>query len=30
VTNLSGGNPYDALPSYWSSEVTAISSGCGQ
>jgi hypothetical protein len=30
VTNLSGANPYDALPSYWSSEVTAISSGCGQ
>lgn len=29
VTNLTGPNPYDALPGYWSSEVTAISSGCG-
>jgi hypothetical protein len=29
VTNLELPNPYDALPGYWSSEVTAISSGCG-
>lgn len=29
VTNLSGSNPYDALPSYWSSELSAITSGCG-
>jgi Spherulation-specific family 4 len=29
VTNLTEPNPYDALPGYWSSEVTAISSGCG-
>ena len=28
VTNLSGANPYDALPSYWSSEPTP-SPGCG-
>jgi hypothetical protein len=30
VTNLSGANPYDALPGYWSSEVTAITAGCGR
>jgi len=29
VTNLTEPNPYDALPGYWSSEVIAISSGCG-
>jgi hypothetical protein len=30
VTNLSGSNPYNALPSYWSSEVAAITAGCGR
>jgi hypothetical protein len=30
VTNLAGSNPYDALPSYWSSEVSAITTGCGR
>jgi len=30
VTNLSGANPYDALPGYWTSEVTAITAGCGR
>lgn len=30
VTNLSGSNPYNALPSYWSSEVAAIGAGCGR
>jgi Spherulation-specific family 4 len=30
VTNLSGSNPYDALPAYWSSEVTAITAGCAR
>lgn len=30
VTNLSGANPYNALPAYWSSEVTAITAGCGR
>jgi Spherulation-specific family 4 len=29
VTNLAGPNPYNALPSYWSSENTAITTGCG-
>ncbi|MGO8885782.1 MAG: spherulation-specific family 4 protein [Streptosporangiaceae bacterium] len=31
VTNLSGSNPYSALPSYWNRELAAIysSSGCG-
>lgn len=29
VTNLAGSNPYNALPSYWSSENTAITTGCG-
>jgi hypothetical protein len=29
VTNLSGANPYDALPSYWSTVATAIATGCG-
>ena len=24
ITNLSGGNPYDALPSYWDQEVSAV------
>jgi hypothetical protein len=28
VTNLTGTNPYNALPSYWSSEVSAITTGC--
>ncbi len=28
VTNLAGSNPYDALPSYWSSENTALTAGC--
>ncbi len=28
VTNLSGSNPYDGLPSYWPSEMIAITSGC--
>lgn len=28
VTNLAGPDPYNALPSYWSSENTAISTGC--
>jgi Spherulation-specific family 4 len=30
VTNMSLPNPYDALPSYWTSEVTAITAGCGR
>jgi len=30
VTNLAGSNPYNALPSYWSSEVSVISTGCRQ
>jgi Spherulation-specific family 4 len=30
VTDLAGSNPYDALPSYWSSEDSAIAAGCGQ
>jgi hypothetical protein len=30
VTNLAGSNPYNALPSYWSSEDSAIATGCGQ
>ena len=30
VTNLAGSNPYDALPSYWSSEDAAITRGCGE
>jgi hypothetical protein len=25
ITNLTGGNPYDALPSYWNQEVAAVS-----
>ncbi len=29
VTNLAGSNPYDALPSYWSSEDSAITAACG-
>jgi hypothetical protein len=29
VTNLTGSNPYNALPSYWSNEVSAITTGCG-
>lgn len=29
VTNLAGSDPYNALPSYWSSEITAITTGCG-
>lgn len=29
VTNRAGSNPYDALPSYWSSEDSAITTGCG-
>lgn len=28
VTDGSGSNPYDGLPSYWSSEVSAASAGC--
>jgi hypothetical protein len=24
ITNLSGGNPYDGLPSYWDQEVSAV------
>ncbi len=30
VTNLSGSDPYDALPGYWSSEVTAVTAGCAR
>ena len=30
VTNLSGANPYNALPSYWATEASAIATGCGQ
>jgi hypothetical protein len=30
VTNLSGPNPYNALPSYWSTEVAALATGCGE
>lgn len=29
VTNLTGSNPYNALPSYWSNELSAITTGCG-
>jgi hypothetical protein len=29
VTSLAGANPYDALPSYWSSEAAALATGCG-
>jgi hypothetical protein len=29
VTNLTGANPYDALPSYWSTVNSAITTGCG-
>ena len=29
VTNLTGANPYDALPSYWSAETAALDTGCG-
>lgn len=29
VTNLSGANPYSALPSYWSTAVAALANGCG-
>jgi Spherulation-specific family 4 len=29
VTNLAGSDPYNALPSYWSSENAAITTGCG-
>ena len=29
VTNRAGSDPYNALPSYWSSENTAITTGCG-
>ena len=29
VTNLTGANPYDALPSYWSTETAALDTGCG-
>ncbi len=28
VTDASGGNPYDVLPSYWSREAAAASAGC--
>jgi hypothetical protein len=28
VTDQSGSNPYDALPSYWRSEVAAIAASC--
>jgi len=28
VTNLTGANPYDALPSYWSMETAALDTGC--
>jgi hypothetical protein len=28
VTNRSGANPYDGLPSYWDTENSAIASGC--
>lgn len=28
VTNLAGSDPYNALPSYWSSEDTDITTGC--
>jgi len=28
VTNLTGSNPYDALPGYWSSEDAALRAGC--
>jgi Spherulation-specific family 4 len=30
VTNLSGSDPYNALPSYWPNEVSAITTGCKQ
>jgi hypothetical protein len=30
VTNLTGANPYDALPSYWSTEMAALDTGCGR
>ena len=29
VTNLAGANPYDALPSYWSTLADTIANGCG-
>lgn len=29
VTELTGGNPYLALPSYWAAEVAGASAGCG-
>jgi Spherulation-specific family 4 len=29
VTNLTGSDPYNALPSYWPNEVSAITTGCG-
>lgn len=29
VTDGTGGNPYGALPGYWSAEVSAIAAGCG-
>lgn len=29
VTNRDGGNPYDRLPSYWSSETRLATSSCG-
>jgi hypothetical protein len=28
VTNLEGSDPYDALPSYWPGEDSAITAGC--
>ncbi len=30
VTDLAGANPYNALPSYWPSEDSAVTTGCGQ
>jgi hypothetical protein len=30
VTNLAGANPYNALPGYWPSEDSAVTTGCGQ
>ncbi len=29
ITNLSGGNPYDGLPSYWNQEVSAVAAAGG-
>lgn len=29
VTNLAGADPYDALPSYWSTLAATIATGCG-